>query len=182
MNPRRPFQRDSAPVPHAGAVPAERELSGIIDRVTYHNADNGFAVLKVKAKGRKDLATVVGRIAAVAPGEKLEASGVWQADPQRGLQFKADTITTEPPGSASGIERYLASGLVRGIGQETAKKLVATFGRDTLKVLDSEPERLETVPGLSAQRIKLIKEGWAAQQGFRDVLVFLTENLSLIHI
>ena len=173
---RRPFQRDSAPLPHDGPVPAERTLSGIIDRVTYHNAENGFAVLRVKAKGRKDLATVVGRIAAVAPGEKLEAIGVWQADPQRGLQFKAESITTEPPGSASGIERYLASGLVRGIGQETAKKLVAAFGRDTLKVLDGEPDRLATVPGLSAQRIKLIKEGWAAQQGFRDVLLFLTEN------
>ena len=83
MNQRRPFQRDSTPSAPVGPVPAERTLSGIIDRVTYHNAENGFAVLRVKAKGRRDLATVVGRIAAVAPGEKLEASGVWQADPQR---------------------------------------------------------------------------------------------------
>ena len=170
-----PFQRDSKSIP-AEDVPADLTVSGIIERVTYHNADTGFAVLKVKVKGRRDPATVLGRIAAVAPGEKLEASGRWSVDPERGIQFRAETIQTQPPASASGIERYLASGFVRGIGQETAKKLVAAFGKDTLKVLDTEPERLDTVPGLTPQRVRLIKEGWSAQQGFRDVLVFLTEH------
>ena len=131
-------------------------------------ADTGR--VPVKVKGRRDPATVLGRIAAVAPGEKLEASGRWSVDPERGIQFRAETIETQPPASASGIERYLASGFVRGIGQETAKKLVAAFGKDTLKVLDTEPKRLDTVPGLTPQRVRLIKEGWSAQQGFRDVL------------
>lgn len=169
------FKRDSKPGP-PDEVPGDLTISGVIDRVTYHNAENGFAVLRVKIKGRKDLATVLGRTAAIAPGEKLEAEGRWSVDPERGLQFRADVIRTTPPGSASGIERYLASGLVRGIGQETAKKLVAAFGKDTLKVLDSEPDRLSEVAGLSPQRIRLIREGWSAQQEFRDVLVFLTEH------
>ncbi|WP_413991348.1 ATP-dependent RecD-like DNA helicase [Labrys okinawensis] len=171
----RSFKRDSKPA-SVEEVPDDLTISGIVDRVTYHNKENGFAVLKVKVKGRRELATVLARIAAIAPGEKLEASGRWSSDPERGLQFKAETLQTTPPGSASGIERYLASGFVRGIGQETAKKLVATFGKDTLKVLDSEPERLGEVPGLTPQRIRLIREGWSAQQGFRDVLVFLTEH------
>jgi exodeoxyribonuclease V alpha subunit len=168
------FRRDSDAADQE--APAERTLSGVIDRVTYHNEENGFAVLRVKAKGRKDLTTVVGRTAAVAPGETISATGLWVVDRERGLQFRADTIATTPPASAAGIERYLASGFVRGIGQETAKKLVAAFGRDTLRVLDAEPEKLAAVPGLSADRVRRIREGWAAQQGFRDVLVFLTEH------
>jgi exodeoxyribonuclease V alpha subunit len=155
---------DHSTVPPDG-TPASRTLSGTIERVTYHNAENGFAVLRVKAKGRKEPATVVGRAASVVAGERIEAAGQWVADPQRGLQFKADTIATTPPASAAGIERYLASGLVRGIGPETAKKLVAAFGRDTLRILDSEPEKLDGIAGLSAERARLIKEGWAAQQG-----------------
>ena len=166
----RPFRRDSKAQPQAGAVsgpaPSGRTVSGVIERVTYHNEENGFAVLRVKAKGRKEPATVVGRAASVAAGETIEASGQWVADPQRGLQFKADIITTTPPASAAGIERYLASGFVRGIGQETAKKLVAAFGADTLRILESEPERIATVEGISADRARRIKEGWAAQQGF----------------
>jgi exodeoxyribonuclease V alpha subunit len=154
----------------------ERRLSGIVERVTYHNAENGFAVIKVKAKGRRELATVVGRIAAVAPGEKLEAAGQWVADRERGIQFRAEAITTAPPASPSGIERYLASGQIRGIGPATAKKLVEAFGRDTLRVLDSEPERLSSLATLSAERVRLIREGWGAQQSMRDVLVFLTEH------
>jgi exodeoxyribonuclease V alpha subunit len=170
------------PAPAAAAAeasapaPAEHALSGVIERVTYHNEENGFAVLKVKAKGRKGLSTLIGRIAAVAPGEAFEASGQWVVDRERGLQFRAETIATRPPASAAGIERYLASGSLRGIGPATAKKLVEAFGRDTLRVLESEPERLASVRGLSAERIRLVREGFAAGQRFRDVLVFLTEH------
>lgn len=161
----------------AGAdTPTGHRLSGVIERVTYHNDDTGFSVLRVKARGHKGLATVIGRLARVAPGERLEATGEWIVDRERGLQFKAESIETTPPASPGGIERYLASGLVRGIGQETAKRLVATFGRKTLKVLDEEPARLSEVQGLSAERIRLIREGWAAQKSLRDVLVFLTEH------
>ncbi len=172
----KPRFRAARPASPDETAPEGSELSGIIDRVTYHNAETGFAVLRVKVSGRKGLSTVVGRTAAVAPGEKIAATGAWVVDPQRGVQFKAETIATTPPASASGIEKYLASGHVRGIGEETAKKLVAAFGRDTLKVLDSEPERLAEIPGLSADRIRRIKDGWAAQQGLRDVIVFLTEH------
>jgi exodeoxyribonuclease V alpha subunit len=164
------------PVDPEAPTPEGRTLAGVVERVTYHNDETGFAVLRVKARGRKDLATVVGRAARVAPGETIAAEGRWVADRDRGLQFRAETIATTPPASASGIERYLASGFIRGIGPGTAKKLVEAFGRDTLKVLDTEPARLASVPNLSAERQRLIREGWAAQQGFRDILVFLTEH------
>ncbi len=135
--------RASPGAPEPGEAPDARSLSGVIDApVTYHNEETGSAVLKVKAKGREDLATVVGASPPSRPGEKLEATGQWVVDRDREPQFKAEMISTAAPASASGIERYLASGLIRGIGQETAKKLVAAFGRDTLKVLDLEPERL----------------------------------------
>lgn len=168
-------RRDS-PAPAAVEVPAERAVSGVIERVTYHNDETGFAVLKVKVTGRKGLATLLGKIASVAPGEKIEATGLWIADPARGLQFKAETLTTAPPASASGIERYLASGVVRGVGAQTARKLVAAFGRETLQVLDTAPERLSEVAGLSAERIRLIRQGWVRQQGARDTAVFLAEH------
>lgn len=168
--------RTSDTVDTGEAPPDERTLSGVIDRVTYHDADTGFAVLRVKVKGRKGLSTVVGRLASVAPGEKVDASGEWVVDPQRGLQFRAETLATTQPASAGGIEKYLASGYVRGIGAETAKRLVAQFGRDTLKILDSDPDRLSEVAGLTADRIRRIKEGWSQQQGLRDVIVFLTEH------
>ena len=171
----RKFRRAPTEV-EVGPVPVERSLSGIVERVTYHNADNGFAVLKVKVRSRKDLVTVVGRSAAVAPGEKLEASGQWALDRERGLQFKAEALATSPPASAAGIERYLASGFVKGIGPGTARKLVEAFGKDTLRVLDAEPDRVVSVAGISAERARLVRQGWAAQQGFRDVLVFLSEH------
>ena len=147
------FQSRERPAEDAGPVPEDRQLSGIVERVTYHNAENGFAVLKVKAKGRKDLATVVGRTAAVAPGEKIEASGQWVVDRERGLQFKAETIATAPPASAAGIERYLASGFVKGIGAGHGQEA----GRGLRQGHAARPRRRAGAPrrrvaGLSAER------------------------------
>lgn len=111
-------------------------LEGLIERVTYHNPENGFAVLKVKVKGRQDLLTVVGSTTSVTAGEHLEATGRWVVDRNHGQQFKADRLETTHPASADGIERYLASGAIRSIGPKLAAKIVGFYKEQTLEIID----------------------------------------------
>src|SRR5271169_3953630 len=103
-------------------------LSGLIERVTFHNDENGFAVLQVKAKSHRDLVTVVGSLPSVSAGEWLTAQGHWVQDREFGQQFRAEVLNSTPPTTAEGIEKYLGSGMVKGIGPIYAKKLVAKFG------------------------------------------------------
>src|SRR5215218_10659085 len=109
------------------AAPLEA-LAGTVERITFHNAENGFAVLKVQTRGKRDLVTVVGHTPAVSAGEWITASGLWISDRTHGLQFKAEVLKTTPPTGAEGIEKYLASGQMRGIGPAMAKRIVAAFG------------------------------------------------------
>jgi len=122
----RAFATDRAPASAANA-PASELLAGPVECVTFHNAENGFCVLRVKARGHRDLVTVVGHAASVSAGEWLTATGNWVNDRQYGPQFKARFLRTSAPTTAEGIERYLASGMIRGIGPVYAKKLVAAF-------------------------------------------------------
>src|SRR5450631_2526710 len=103
-------------------------LAGLVERVTYHNAENGFCVLRAKARGHRDVVTVVGHAATIAAGEWITATGVWINDRTHGQQFKAQFLRTSPPTSADGIEKYLSSGMIRGVGPAYAKKLVCAFG------------------------------------------------------
>ena len=130
-------------------------------------------MLKVRATGHPDLVTVVGSLPAVNAGEWLEASGRWIQDRDFGLQLKADTLRTSPPDSAEGIERYLASGLVRGIGPSYARKLVAAFGTDLFDVIETASARLEQVPGIGPKRRLRIKQAWNEQKAVRRIMVFL---------
>src|SRR3984957_7484381 len=104
------------------AAPSREPLVGSVERVTFHNAETGFAVLKVKTRGRRDLVSVVGHAAFISAGEFIHAVVVWLSDRMHGLQFKADTLKTTPPTTAEGIEKYLGSGIVRGIGPMLAKR------------------------------------------------------------
>ncbi len=117
--------------------PATEQISGLIERVTFHNDESGFCVLRVKVKGQRDEVTVVGSLPAVSAGEWLVADGWWVRDKEHGLQFKATTLKTVPPTTTEGIERYLGSGLVKGIGPILAKKLVGHFGADVLAVIEN---------------------------------------------
>jgi ATP-dependent exoDNAse (exonuclease V) alpha subunit len=110
------------------ARPEREPFSGLVERVTYHNADNGWAVLRVKARGHRDLVTVVGHVAAISPGEFIQASGRWTTHRDHGQQFAADFLKAAPPMSLEDIEKYLGSGLVKGIGPHFAKRLVKAFG------------------------------------------------------
>jgi exodeoxyribonuclease V alpha subunit len=157
------------------ADPAEtRELlSGSVERVTYHNEENGFAVLRVHVAGHRDLVTVVGQMATVSPGEAIQAGGAWMQDRTHGLQFKAVWLRAAAPTSLEGIEKYLASGLLKGIGQHFAKRLVAAFGANVFTVIEQEPSRLRDVEGIGPTRATRIIDGWSSQRAVRDIMVFL---------
>src|SRR6476620_7270559 len=119
--------------------PAFATLAGTVERVTYHNAENGFCVLKVQVRGKRDLTVVVGHTHSVGAGEWITASGAWVSDRTHGLQFKADVLKTTPPTGVEGIEKYLASGQMRGIGPAMAKRIVATFGEMTFELIAASP-------------------------------------------
>jgi exodeoxyribonuclease V alpha subunit len=117
-------------------TPSDREvLTGVVERVTYQNAENGFCVLRVKARGHRELITLVGHAAAISAGEWITASGDWVNDRTHGQQFKARFVKTSAPTSVEGIEKYLASGMIRGIGPVYAKKLLHAFGEKVFDVI-----------------------------------------------
>jgi exodeoxyribonuclease V alpha subunit len=161
----RPAQADQRPVLET--------LAGSVERVTFHNAENGFAVLKVHTRGKRDLVTVVGHTPAVSAGEWITASGIWISDRTHGLQFKAEVLKTTPPTGAEGIEKYLASGQMRGIGPAMAKRIVAAFGVDTFEIIEANPERLTEVQGIGPWRASKIVAGWAEQKAVREIMIFL---------
>ena len=127
-------------------------LAGLVERVTFHNGENGFCVLRAKARGHRDLVTVVGHAATISAGEWITASGEWINDRAHGQQFKARFLKTSTPSSIDGIEKYLGSGMIRGIGPVYAKKMVKAFGEKVFDVIEAEPDRLREVTGIGAVR------------------------------
>jgi exodeoxyribonuclease V alpha subunit len=154
------------------ATPPE-SLAGLIERVTFFNEDTGFAVLKVKARGHRDLVCVVGALASVAAGEYIHGEGRWVQDREYGLQFRADVLTSTAPTTREGIEKYLGSGMVKGIGPVYARKLVAKFGEQIFDIIDRFSARLEEVEGIGPKRRHRIKEAWSEQKAVREIMVFL---------
>jgi exodeoxyribonuclease V alpha subunit len=148
-------------------------LAGSVERVTYHNEENGFSVLRVQVRGRRELVTVVGHAASIAPGEFIQASGSWVNDRVHGMQFSATSLKAVPPTTVDGIEKYLGSGLVKGIGPHFAKRLVGAFGTDVFDVIDRDPDRLRSVEGIGRVRAQRILEAWRDQKAVRDIMVFL---------
>ena len=148
-------------------------ITGTIERVTFHNPENGFVVLRAQIAGRRGLVAVVGRTPRAVAGEFFAADGVWKQDPEHGLQFQADELRTTPPHSPEGIEKYLGSGLVKGIGPHYARKIVQVFGPRTLQVIDESPAFLAEVKGIGPRRIQRIRESWKQQKAVRDIMIFL---------
>ena len=158
------------------ASSSQEALAGLVERVTYHNAENGFCVLRAKARGHRDLVTVVGHAAAIAAGEWITASGEWINDRTHGQQFKARFLRTSPPTSADGIEKYLSSGMIRGVGPVYAKKLVRAFGEKVFDVIEATPDRLREIDGIGPVRATSILAAWAEQKAVREIMVFLHSN------
>src|SRR5262245_37261376 len=155
------------------ASPAQEVLAGLVERVTYHNAENGFCVLRTKARGHRDLVTLVGHAATIAAGEWITASGEWVDDRPHGQQVKARFLRTSVPRSAEGIEKYLSSGMIRGVGPVYAKKLVRAFGEKVFDVIEATPDRLREVNGIGPVRAASILASWAEQKAVREIMLFL---------
>ena len=155
---------------------AQEVLAGLVERVTYHNAENGFCVLRAKARGHRDIVTIVGHAATIAAGEWITASGEWINDRTHGQQFKARFLRTSLPDSADGIEKYLASGMIRGVGPVYAKKLVRAFGDKVFDVIEATPDRLREVDGIGPVRAASVLAAWAEQKAVREIMVFLHSN------
>jgi len=148
----------------------------MVERVTYHNAENGYSVLRVNVKGKQDLVTVVGNVADVSAGEWITAQGVWVQDREHGLQLKANSIHCSAPTSREGIEKYLGSGLIKGIGPVCAKKLVEKFHEGVFTIIDQFSVRLEEVSGIGKGRRLKIRAAWAEQKIVREIMLFLHAN------
>src|ERR1700728_845609 len=151
-------------------------LAGLVERVTFHNAENGFCVLRAKARSHRDLVTVVGHAAIISAGEWITASGEWTNDRTHGQQFKARFLKTSAPSSIDGIEKYLGSGMIRSIGPVYAKKMVKAFGEKVFDVIEAEPDRLREVTGIGAVRAKRITDACTEQKIIREIMVFLHSN------
>jgi exodeoxyribonuclease V alpha subunit len=152
------------------------QLSGTIERVTFHNPDNGFVVLRVGVRGERAPVSVVGQTPRAVAGEFVEADGKWADDPEFGKQFKADTLRVLPPSTVEGIEKYLGSGLIKGVGPAIARRIVEVFGDRALAVIDESPTFLKEIKGIGPKLITRIRESWRQQKAVRDILVFLQSH------
>lgn len=151
-------------------------LAGLVERVTFHSEDNGFCVLRVKVRGKREPVTILGHAPVISAGEFVQASGSWVNDRQHGLQFRAHFLKAMPPTTTEGIEKYLGSGMIRGIGPVYAKKLVKAFGEQVFDIIEAEPDRLREVTGIGPKRAEQIIAGWAAQRSIREIMTFLYAN------
>ncbi len=157
-------------------VSSTEVLAGLVDRVTFHNSESGFCVLRVKARGQRDPITVIGHAAMISAGEFVQASGGWINDRTHGVQFRAAILKATAPTTIEGIEKYLGSGMIRGIGPVYAKKLVRAFGNAVFEVIAQEPGRLREVTGIGPKRAERIIAGWAEQRIIREIMLFLHSN------
>ncbi len=148
-------------------------IGGIVERITYENEENGFCVIKIKSKGYSDLVTVVGNLAAVNVGAIIRAKGQWKMDSKFGKQFAAQDYRETIPATVAGIEKYLGSGLIKGIGPAFAKRIVSRFKEDTLRVLEEQADYLIEVDGIGKKRVEIIKKAWQDQKEIKNVMLFL---------
>ena len=147
-------------------------LRCVVERITYQNEKNGYSVIKCRARGFQDLVTVVGNMPEVHVGAVLTLTGTWKVNPKFGRQFTTETFEETLPASIHGIEKYLGSGLVKGIGPKFAQRIVRQFGADTLNVIEEDPDRLLSVPGIGKLRAERIKKSWLEQKEIKNIMLF----------
>ena len=173
-------RRARAPQPRGEALDLDfgdpNRVSGTVERVTFHSEETGFCVLRVNAARRREPVTVVGTAVTVGPGEFVEANGAWVNDRSYGLQFRAEHLRVVPPSTLEGIEKYLGSGMIRGIGPHFASQLVGAFGAEVFEVIENDPERLRELPGIGPKRQSQVVAAWAEQKAVREIMVFLQSH------
>lgn len=151
-------------------------LTGTVERVTFHNEENGYCVLRVMPTGQREVVTVIGHLPTVNAGEDIAASGIWINNHDYGRQFRADNMSSTEPNNEAGIVRYLGSSLIDGIGPVYAKKMVKQFGTEIFDIIDKSSKRLEEVPGIGRKRRMEIKLSWEKQKSIRGIMLFLHEH------
>jgi exodeoxyribonuclease V alpha subunit len=157
-------------------------LIGTVERITYYNEENGYTVAQLTPEGRAYTVTVIGNLLDVSPGENLRLHGGWTRHPRYGRQFQVERYTTVLPATAAGIEKYLGSGLIKGIGPVTARRIVRRFKLDTLRIIEEEPQRLREVLGVGVHRAGVIERAWEEQKAIKEVMLFLqSHNVSTSH-
>jgi exodeoxyribonuclease V alpha subunit len=149
------------------------ELQGVVERLTYYSETSGYAIARVKAPRTSELITITGNFANIQAGQTLQLTGIWRDHPKYGPQFQVTHYRETKPATITGIEKYLGSGLIKGVGPVTAKRIVAHFGLETLNVIEHEIERLAEVPGIAQKRVRLIQAAWIAQKAIKEVMLFL---------
>lgn len=152
------------------------KLSGIVERITYSNEETGYSIIKIRSKGYRELVTLVGNISSINIGAIIEAKGRWRINPKYGRQFEVNEWVEKLPANIYGIEKYLGSGLIKGIGPVYAKKIVNQFKENTIKVIDGEPDRLLEINGIGKKRVELIKKAWIEQKEIKNIMMFLQSN------
>jgi len=161
-------------MPMSTTIPPQIEsLQGVIERLTFHSEESGYTVARLKAPRTRDLITVVGNFANIQAGQTLQMQGIWREHPKYGAQFQVTQYHETKPATLTGIEKYLGSGLIKGVGPVTAKRIVAHFGLDTLDIIEHEIERLIEVPGVAKKRVQMIQTTWQTQRAIKEVMVFL---------
>ena len=151
-------------------------IYGYLERITYYNEETNFIVARLQEKGQKELTTITGNLAGINPGESLKLQGKWVNNPKYGRQFLVEQYQTVVPATVNGMEKYLGSGLIKGIGQVMAKRIVKVFGLDTFEVIESRPGELSRVEGIGAKRIDMITQAWEEQKEVKEIMVFLQQH------
>jgi exodeoxyribonuclease V alpha subunit len=153
-------------------VPQET-ITGVVERLTFYSEESGYTVARLTRSNSQDLTTIVGSFANIQPGQTLQLTGFWREHPQYGSQFQVINYKETKPATLTGIEKYLGSGLIKGVGPVTAKRIVAHFGTETLEIIENQIERLIEVNGIAKKRIKLIQTAWETQKAIKEIMIFL---------
>ena len=153
-----------------------QSISGVIERITFVNNENGYTVAKMKSRGYYDLVTIVGNMPSVNVGAVVSLKGEWKVDSKYGKQFAVSSFEEKLPATAAGIEKYLGSGLIKGIGPVNAKRIVRTFQADTLRIIEEETDRLLQVEGIGPKRVEMIKKAWEEQKEVKNIMIFLQSH------
>jgi exodeoxyribonuclease V alpha subunit len=148
-------------------------LTGVIERITFHAEETGYTVARLQTPRAKELTTVVGNFANIQAGQTLKLQGIWKEHPKYGSQFQVSQYHETKPATLTGIEKYLGSGLIKGVGPVTAKRIVAHFGLETLEIIEEKSDRLIEVPGIGKKRVRMIQSAWAEQKAIKEVMLFL---------
>jgi len=148
-------------------------IHGLLERISYHNEENDFVVAKLREKEKREFTTIVGNLSGVNPGESLKLTGKWVHNKRFGEQFQVESFEVTVPATLHGIQRYLASGLIKGVGPIMSERIVEKFGLDTLEVIEKTPEKLSEVEGIGPKRVSMIRKAWEEQKEVKEIMIFL---------